>query len=225
MSQVTIQSSGPVRAAGCDPAGRVTRSLLGYGVIAGPLYVVVSVTEALTRTGFDLRRHAWSLLTLGHLGWIHVLTFVVTGLATVAFAVGLRRAWPDAVWAPRLVGAYGVALVLAGVFRPDPALGFPAGTPDGPGPVSWHGALHFAVGGVGFACLAVACLAIGRRLAAHGDRQWALFSRVTGVLFLAGFLCIAAGAGREWATVTFTAAIILVWAWLSALAVRVYRSV
>ena len=36
----------------CDPATAVTRSLLGYGVIAGPLYVAVSLTQALTRAGF-----------------------------------------------------------------------------------------------------------------------------------------------------------------------------
>ena len=33
----------------CEPDQRVTRSLLGYGVIAGPIYVLVSVTQALTR--------------------------------------------------------------------------------------------------------------------------------------------------------------------------------
>ena len=35
----------------CDPATRVTKSLLGYGVIAGPLYVSVSLAQALTRGG------------------------------------------------------------------------------------------------------------------------------------------------------------------------------
>ena len=33
-------------------------------------------------------------------------------------------------------------------FRADPAFGFPAGTPDGPGPVSWHGMLHLLSGAV-----------------------------------------------------------------------------
>ena len=65
----------------------------------------------------------------------------------IAFAVGLRRALTPGVgarWAPRLVAVYGAGLVAAGVFRADPALGFPVGTPDGPEPVSWHGMLHFA---------------------------------------------------------------------------------
>jgi uncharacterized protein DUF998 len=71
---------------------RVTKTLLACGVVAGPRYVLVSLTEALTRDGFDLARHQWSLLSNGDLGWIHIANLVVTGLVTVAFAVGLRHA-------------------------------------------------------------------------------------------------------------------------------------
>ena len=49
----------------CEPADRVTKSLLGYGVIAGPVYVVVALAQAVTRDGFDLARHQWSLLSNG----------------------------------------------------------------------------------------------------------------------------------------------------------------
>ena len=53
MAQETIE--GPVtRHDDCTPAQRVTRSLLGYGVIAGPVYVGVTLAQALTRDGFDL---------------------------------------------------------------------------------------------------------------------------------------------------------------------------
>src|SRR5689334_25447079 len=76
----------------CSPAARVTRSLLGYGVIAGPFYVVVSLAQALTRDGFRLDQHAWSLLENGGLGWIQITNFILTGLMTVAGAAGLRRA-------------------------------------------------------------------------------------------------------------------------------------
>jgi len=53
-----------------DRGAAVTRSLLGWGVVAGPFYVVVGVILAITRPGFDLTRHALSLLTLGDLGWL-----------------------------------------------------------------------------------------------------------------------------------------------------------
>ena len=183
----------------CDPEDRVTKSLLGYGVIAGPCCVVVSLAQALTRPGFDLSRHEWSLMANGERGWIQVANLVVTGLMVIAFAVGLRRALATgtgARWAPRLVAVYGVSLVAAGLLRADPALGFPAGTPAGPGPVSWHGTAHFEAGGIGFSCLAIACFVLAerssaRRYSAERRRGWARFSRLTGVVFLAGFAMVA----------------------------------
>jgi hypothetical protein len=211
----------------CEPATRITKGLLGYGVIAGPIYVGVSLAQALTRTGFDPTRHQWSLLSNGDLGWVQITNFLLTGLMTVAFAVGLRRALgtgPGATWAPRLVAAYGAGLVVAGVFRADPALGFPPGTPAGQGAVSWHGVVHLAAAGIGFTCLAVACFVLARRLAADGQRGWAAYSRVVGVVFLAGFGCVAAGVGAVWANLAFVAAVLVVFAWLSALATHLYRT-
>ena len=209
-----------------EAAERVTRSLLGYGVIAGPVYVTVSLAQAVTRDGFDLSRHAWSLLANGALGWIQITNFLVTGLMVLACAVGLRRAFgtgPAGRWAPRLVAVYGASLLAAGVFRADPALGFPAGTPEGPGEVSWHGVLHFAAGGVGFACLAAACFVVARRYAAQGRRGRARWSRATGAVFLAGFAMLASSGGSEAGNLTFVAAVIAVWAWLSAVAADAYR--
>jgi len=220
-----------------------TKNLLGYGVIAGPLYVVVSLCQALTRDGFDLTRHQWSLLSNGTYGWIQITNFVVTGACVVAAAVGLRRALgPGSRWAPRLLTVYGLSLVAAGVFRADPALGFPPGTPDGPATVSWHGILHFVSGAVGFSCLIAACFVVARRFAAQRedrslrgpqsqasataqreDRGWATYSRVTGALFLAGFVSVAAGAGAVWSNLVFVGSVILVWIWLSAVSVHFYQ--
>lgn len=225
---MTNDATATITGPQCDPADRVTRSLLGYGVIAGPFYIVVALGQALTREGFDLTRHQWSQLANGDLGWIQVTNFVVTGLMLLAFALGLRRALKPglaATWAPRLVAVYGVSLVAAGVFRADPALGFPAGTPDGVGTVSSSGLAHFLAGGIGFVCVAAACFVVARRYAVEGRRGPARFSRLTGVAFLAGFAMIASSGGSSVATVAFTAAVILVWAWLSALALDRYRTV
>src|SRR5262249_36918198 len=107
----------------CAPAERVTRSLLGYGVIAGPVYVVVSVIQALTRDVFDRTRHPWSALANGGAGWIQTTNLIVSGLMGVAGAVGLHRALAPAGagrpgrWAPRLLAGYGLGMVAGGVFR------------------------------------------------------------------------------------------------------------
>lgn len=223
---MTQQLTRTANTKSCDPRTSVTRSLLGYGVIAGPVYIAVSLAQALTREGFDLGRHAWSMLANGGPGWIQIANLVVAGLASVACAVGLRRALapgPGATWAPRLVGVYGVSLVGAGIFRADPGMGFPAGTPEGPGPVSWHGMLHFACGAVGFLCVIVACFVIGRRFAAEGRTGWAVSSRLTGALFLVTFAAMASGGGAVWANLAFVIGIVVLWAWLSALSLHLYR--
>jgi hypothetical protein len=223
-----IATVDPVSTSTCTPAARLTKSLLGYGVIAGPLYVTVGITQALSRDGFDPTRHAWSLLANGQHGWIQIATFVVAGSMVLAFSGGLRRALTGgraATWAPRLVAVYGASLVAAGVFRADPALGFPAGAPEGPVAPSWHGALHLLSGAVGFGCLAAACFVIARRYAVEGRRGWARVSRLVGAAFLTGFGMVATGGGSPAANVVFTAAVVVVWAWLSAVAVDHYRSV
>jgi hypothetical membrane protein len=201
----------------CDPATATTRSLLGYGVLAGPLYVGVSVGLGLTRDGFDFSKHAWSLLANGAYGWIQVANFLLTGLCVLAFAVGLRRAGMPA---PRLVAGYGAGLVAAGIFRADPALGFPAGAPE---EFSWHGLLHLACGGVGFLALVAACLVLGRHYARAGRTGMAVFSRVTGIAFLAAFAGISSGSAGP-TVPAFVAAVVLVWAYLATVAVDTYRA-
>src|SRR4030088_2017127 len=51
---------------------------------AGPFYVAVSLAQALTRDGFDLTRHAWSMLANGSLGWIQITNLIVTGLIVIS---------------------------------------------------------------------------------------------------------------------------------------------
>lgn len=209
----------------CTRAMRITRSLLGYGIVAGPLYVTVALAQALTRNGFDLSRHAWSLLTNGDLGWIQITNFIVTGLMTVAAAIGLRRALPPGrgrTWAPPLIASYGVSLVAAGIFRADPAQGFPAGTPETTS-ISWPGMVHFSAGGIGFLCLIAACFVLAVRFTRDGRRGLAWFSRITGVVFLAGFAGIASGSHGP-TTLAFVAAVLTVCAWLTTVSVRFYRT-
>lgn len=123
-----------------------TVRLLRSGMVAGPLFLAVWSIEALTRDGFDPSRHPMSLLSLGNLGWIQIANFVLTGALCVVCATGMRRVLHpgrSGTWGPLLVGAFGVGLILAGVFVTDPGAGFPPGAPTGaPEQISWHGALH-----------------------------------------------------------------------------------
>jgi hypothetical protein len=212
--------------------GTVTKTLLACGVFAGPLYVAVGAIEAFAREGFDPTRHDLSLLANGKWGWIHVGLLVTSGLLTVLGAVGMRRVLRGSrggTWGPLLVGLYGLGLIGAGLFVADPMNGFPSGLPAGAyGEVSLHGLLHIVFGGVGFLGLIAACFVFARRFAAQGEGGWAAFSTVTGVLYFAAFFGIAGGSQQGGAVLTlvvlaFTVAVVLAWAWLSAVAVRLLR--
>ncbi|RDH75783.1 DUF998 domain-containing protein [Mycolicibacterium moriokaense] len=213
----------------CPPlADRITKSLLGYGVIAGPVYVVAVAAQMAIRDGYDPTRHAASQLANGDFGWVQIATFVVTGAMTVAAAVGVGRALGtgrSAAWVAGLLGAFGVGLIAAGVFRADPSDGFPPGTPMGMAEPSWHGLVHLAVAGVGFICLVAACFVLANRFASDGEPGWAWFSRFTGALFAGSFVFMSSGLGRAAAVLLFTAAVVVAWAWLSAVSVKLYRGV
>lgn len=110
------------------PISKGTKMLLVSGLLAGPLFIVVVLVQAFTRQGFDLARLPLSLLSVGDMGWIQITNFIVTGLLAVACAVGIwQRLHPgrSGTWGPLLIGVYGAGLIAAGVFSPDPALGFP----------------------------------------------------------------------------------------------------
>lgn len=205
---------------------RITKSLLGWGIVAGPLYVVTGAAEMVLREGFDPLRHSLSLMGNGPFGWIHVAMMILSGLFTIAAAAGFYRSRHAGVgtgWAPYLLGLYGLGLVGAGIFTADPALGFPAGTAADANQVSWHGLLHFICGGIGFLGLIGACFSFARTYSSAGKRNWAVFSAVTGIVFFAAFSGIASGQGNPLTISAFTVAVVLAWAWLFAVSLNTYQ--
>jgi hypothetical protein len=212
----------------CDRTSAITRSMLGYGVLAGPFYVAAGLVQALTRKGFDLAHDDLSLLANGSLGWIQIANLVLSGLMTIAAAVGMRRALrgtAGGTWGPRLVAGYGVGLMLAGAFVADPMNGFPVGAPPGhPASTSWHALLHLFTGGLAFMCLIAACLVFARLFTRQHHRGWAVYSAVSGLLFLVSFLGIASGSGSAVIVLGFTAGVLVAWAWLAALSIHLYHT-
>ena len=167
-----------------------TRSLLACGAVAGPLWAVVSLAQAVTRDGFDLTRHPLSALSNGSLGWLQITNFLVAGVLSVAGAAGLRRALRGTrggAWVPRLAGVSGIGLIAAGVFVMDPADGFPVGTPAGmSATLSWHSYAHFAAGTVTFIALIAACYVLARHFGSAGNRGQAIAAIVAGTALLIG---------------------------------------
>ncbi len=212
-------------AVGFDGAAAVTRSLLGYGVLAGAFYLAVGISLALTRDGFELQHHALSLLTLGERGWMQRANFVVTGAMTSAAAVGFARALapsPAARRAAVLLGVYAVALVASAVALPDPMGGFPPGVDTAS---TTSGVLHFVAGAVGFVALVAAALVVATWFLEHGATRPAIWSYVAAAVIVAGFVLGAALAMSSAGVFALWLAVVTGWAWLAGASIRIYRTV
>jgi hypothetical protein len=215
-------SPGPAghhTATGRPDAAR-TKRLLACGAIAGPLFVIAVVAQALTRPGFSLTHDAASLLDDGPWGWVQSANFIVTGLLLAAAAAGMRRVLADgrgSRWAPRLLLITGAGLIGGGIFHPDPSGGYPPGTPPGASAVSsWHGMLHQVCGSAAFLALIVFCIIFARRYRALGQPRMAAFSWLAGALCAAG---VASG-GMPHGTLTLFIGVTIALLWAAVIATR-----
>jgi hypothetical protein len=201
-----------------------TRALLACGVVAGPLYVLVTMAQALTRDGFDLKGHRFTLLTTGDLGWIHQSNMLMVGILTVLLAIGVRRmlrTGAGAQWGPRLLGLFGVAYIIGGVLRADPVVDFPPGTTPEMVHATWQGAVQNASRSASSLLLIAASLTIAGWFAGEGRRGWAWFYGVAIPVVFAALVAVGLAIGINPAAPAFLAT---PWIWVTALAVHLYRA-
>jgi hypothetical membrane protein len=162
--------------------------LLAWAGIIGPiLFTAAFLLQERFRTGeYDPIAEPVSALEAGPNGWIQQLNFVVFGLLTIAFAVGMHRGLRPTragVAGPALIAVSGIGLLLAAAF---PLREDAAGITYDPGGHIVAGLVFFTTGAVGL-------IVLSRRIA--NDAQWsglATYTLVVGITALAGF--VAAGA-------------------------------
>jgi hypothetical protein len=214
------------RPADFDGAAAVTRSLLGWGVVAGGFYLILGMAQALTRDGFDLDRHPLSLLMLGEGGWMQRANLLLSGLMVIAAALGFSRAMDRAGSGKRagiLLGVFGLALIGSGIFPPDPMAGFP---PDADQSTStFGGVLHLALGAIGFLCLSMAAFRVAHWFGWNGSHRLPGFSRVAGTVILLGFIGGASLSNSTAGIVALWTAVVTGWAWLAVASAGLYRTV
>jgi hypothetical protein len=162
---------------------------------------------------------------------MQITNFLVCGLLTLCFAIGLRqvfRTGRSSVWGPILLGVFGMALIVAGIFVTDPNLGYPPGTHTN-GPQTLHGTIHGVSGLIAFGSVAIASFVMARRFAGDPSwKGWALYSIVTGVLVVVFFIAATVvsaldenGVFPDSPTGLFQRiAIIVGWGWIALLAIR-----
>jgi len=218
-----METSTRVGATGTQSAA--TRSLLRCGVIAGPFYLAVGLGQALLRDGFDFARHPLSVLANGPGGWVQTANFVLTALLVIAAAVAFRRTfWPNSRAVSVFLGAFGVSMIVAAVFKADPMDGFPMGTPKGPPTsISTPGLVHFAAGGLGFVSLAVSCLFAARAMSRRNARSLARLSLFSGLVILLGFFGGMAIPNSS-PVLGIWIAVVVGWAWLAVMSRSLSRA-
>ncbi|MFI5316747.1 MAG: DUF998 domain-containing protein [Myxococcota bacterium] len=201
----------------------LTRALLACGLVAGPLYVTVTMIQALTREGFDFRHHRFSGLTAGDLGWIHQSNMVMVGVLTLLLAFGMRRMLPTgrgARWAPRLLGLFGVAYIVGGLLTADAVAGFPPGTTPEMVHTTWHGIAQNASRSASSLLLIATSLVLAGRFAGEGRRGLAWFYGAAIPAVFAALTLVGFGIGGNPVALAFLAT---PWIWVTALAVYLYR--
>jgi len=164
----------------------VPRLALWAGIIGPPLFVATFLIEGATRRGYDPIRLQVSYLSLGDQGWIQITNFCLSGVLAIFFAWGLRHALQSgrgSLLGPLLIAAYGLGLIVSGVFVTDAAYGYPPGT-GAARATTFHGLLHVIPGvPLTFGSPILASLVFAWRF--WGDRTtrlWAVYSLSTPLL-------------------------------------------
>jgi hypothetical membrane protein len=203
------------------------RLLLACGAIGPLLFIVVFLLEGVTRLNYSAWHNFVSSLSLGEQGWMQIINFLICGVLVLCFAIGLRRvlySGKGSTWVPILLGVFGLSLIGAGLFVPDPLLGYPPGAPS---THTLHGTLHVLLSLVAFISLPAACFVLARRFA--GDpawRGWTLYSIATGILVLVFFVAadvVASPNPNAPAGLVQRLSIITGWGWIALLALRLMR--
>jgi hypothetical protein len=168
--------------------------------------VLVFVIVGLIKPGYDPVVRYVSEGSIGQLGWIQTVNFFVCGLALLVFALGLWRCFGD-----RISGRIGSVLMAmagggvfcAGIFVADPDHQIS----------TIHGALHVVVAVITFNSLALAAFFFAKRF--WKNRAFAVYCIVSGIVPYGLAITIPSYAG-----LAQRAVIVLVWLWITILALR-----
>lgn len=208
------------------------KTLLVSGALAGPLFTLMWIIESATRSNYNPLRHPVSSLALGDFGWMQVVNFLLAGLSSLAFAIGLwlaLRHQRGSFWGPLLVAVWAVGLLGAGVFITDPVSGYPPGTPNLLLNNTTHGALHDQFSLLGFLALTAACFVFASYFAARRQRSWTIYCILTGILFPIGIFLASAAFAQTENLVAFggliqRVTVTLGWTWLTLLAIHLLKA-
>jgi len=205
---------------------RLNRWLALGGMVGTLLFLPIAFLIGETRDGYSHLAHRVSALsqTGAPDPWAQTINFIAVGALVIGLAIGLRREWSAgraSRLGPALIGAFGLAILLNGVFPADPL----------DGPETLAGTLHSTTAGLGFLGIIATMFLLSRRFAE--DEEWqhlASLSRLSGVatfVLMVSYLMAQEGAVAAWNPWTGLlqrgmAAVVM--AWLFLLALRLFQA-
>lgn len=221
----SASAASAASSADCSRETAITRSLLGYGILVGPLYLIVGLAQAFMRDGFDFSKHALSHLANGPGGWVQTVNFVVCGAMVIAAAVGYRRAaGRSARIATAFLDAFGASMLVAALFPADPVYGFPPGTSMAdPTTISTRGLVHFAAGALGFTAFGISALVSARVMSRAQQPGLSRISLLAGLAILIGFFGGGAFSSSVGGIAGIWFSVVVGWCWLAVLSRHLYR--
>src|SRR5579883_972459 len=151
------------------------RSLALAGVVGPILFWAVLVILGQSQFAYNPYASDISLLALGTSGWIQTVNFVVFGLLSAAFQIGLQRAVaPGHLWGLINILAVGCGLALTAIAI------FPT---DRTGTWTLHGVIHLGVVAALGELMPSSCLATAAKVKSnHAWHGYARFSVAVGML-------------------------------------------
>lgn len=209
---------------------RLVRRLGAWAGIVGPIiFVVIFTVEGCLRPGYEPTAMFVSALSLGSLGWIQILNFVVVGLSFLAFARGMAAQFSTGTAsraAPILFAIIGLSLVGSGPFVMDPA-----GTPFPD--MSLHGQVHQLLGALVFLLGPASSFVLFRRFRVEpGWRALGRWSLAAGITMAAAVVLLklatlpapsSPNALSAWVGLIQRVAIVTLMSWVASVGVSMLR--
>lgn len=207
-------------------SSRLTRTLLGCGAAAGPLFVTVFVAEGLQRRDYNAMRQPVSALALGPRGFVQTANFVVAGTLFLGGARGLARhsSGRDRL-VHALIGGAGAGLLAAALFPTDPVSGYPPGTATAAPSTTTTGTLHNLASLPVFMGVTAAAALSALKAIRRADYAWGAYSAASAVTALTTNGLAGAGFGQSARLVNVAGlfqrvAIIAAFGWVSVVCAR-----
>ena len=203
-------------------ADRIQKStLLTAGMLVAPVFYITALSQIAFRPEFDIRKVPLSYLSLGALGWIQDVNFLLTGGLAVLCALGLRKAigaQRAGLFTTVLVAVFGLGMMAAGVFAPDPMPVSGSALPK----VTPTGIAHMVAFMAAFLSLILAAFLTAWRFASERRISWAAYSFATGLI--APVLVIVGARTPAWVGVIIAGAGLVLFSWVGMISLQHKRA-